>query len=207
MVIPVINEINFKTIKKKIKLLEPYCKWIQIDIADGNFTPHKTWQNPSELSRLNTHLNIELHLMVYEPERNLEDWLRIPSVKRIIAQLEGIENFARLKNLVDQYQKELGLAIVPETSWESLKPYLKRINFVQILAVEPGRAGQKFNPKVVQKIKSLKNYKGNLVIEVDGGVTPQNAPLLKNAGAEILNSATYIFESPDIKKAIDTLDG
>lgn len=169
MVIPVINETNFEEIKRKIKLIEPYCEWVQIDIADGVFTPNKTWQNSSELADLQTFLNIELHLMVLEPEKNIEEWLKISAVKRVIVHLEGVKDFEKLKNLTDQYQKELGLAINPETSWEILKPYLEKINFVQILAVKPGLAGQKFNPQIIEKIKALKNYKNDVILEVDGG--------------------------------------
>lgn len=206
MVIPVINETNFEEIKRKIKLIEPYCEWVQIDIADGIFTPNKTWQNSSELADLQTFLNIELHLMVLEPEKNIEEWLKISAVKRVIVHLEGVKDFEKLKNLTDQYQKELGLAINPETSWEILKPYLEKINFVQILAVKPGLAGQKFNPQIIEKIKALKNYKNDVILEVDGGITPENAHLLKALGVDILNSSTYIFNSRDIKEAINSLD-
>lgn len=206
MVIPVINETNFEEIKRKIKLIEPYCEWVQIDIADGVFTPNKTWQNSSELADLQTFLNIELHLMVLEPEKNIEEWLKVSAVKRVIVHLEGVKDFEKLKNLTDQYQKELGLAINPETSWEILKPYLEKINFVQILAVKPGLAGQKFNPQIIEKIKALKNYKNDVILEVDGGITPENAHLLKALGVDILNSSTYIFNSRDIKEAINSLD-
>lgn len=206
MVIPVINETNFEEIKRKIKLIEPYCEWVQIDIADGIFTPNKTWQNSSELADLQTFLNIELHLMVLEPEKNIEEWLKVSAVKRVIVHLEGVKDFEKLKNLTDQYQKELGLAINPETSWEILKPYLEKINFVQILAVKPGLAGQKFNPQIIEKIKALKNYKNDVILEVDGGITPENAHLLKALGVDILNSSTYIFNSRDIKEAINSLD-
>ena len=206
MVIPVINEKNFAEIVKKIDLIEPYSDWVQIDIADGVFTPNLTWNNPDDLLKLKSNISIEMHLMIRNPEDAIENWLKIPQIKRAVIHLEGITDLNKIMESGKKYQKEIGLAINPETPWEILKPYLEKINFVQILAVKPGLAGQKFNPEIIDKIKSLREFKKDVIIEVDGGVSLENARLLKAVGADILNSATYIFESPNIKEAINALE-
>jgi ribulose-phosphate 3-epimerase len=111
----------------------------------------------------------------------------------------------RIISLAREYDKELGIVINLETPVEKLEPYFSRVNFFQILAVAPGLAGQKFDPRVLEKIKSLKRRKNDVIIEVDGGVTPENAKLLKGTGADILTSATYLFNSANIKEAIADL--
>jgi ribulose-phosphate 3-epimerase len=204
-IIPVINASTFEEAKEKIKLVSPYCEWVQIDIADGIFTEHKTWDNPEDLLKLENVVNIEIHLMVSKPESVVENWLKIPQVKRILVHVEAISDFDRLQKLANEYQKELGLVINPETSIDLLKPYLKNINFVQLLAVKPGLAGQALDLSIVDKIKALKTQKNDVIIEIDGGVNLENVKILKQAGADVLTSASYIFNSVDIKEAIESL--
>lgn len=206
MVIPVINEKYFEEIVRKIKLVEPHVDWVQIDIADGVFTPNKNWGNPADLLNFETKAKIELHLMVKNPEEIIEDWLKIPLVKRVIFHFEATQKIEEIIEIAKKYQKEAGLAIGPKTSWEVLKPYLDKIKFVQILAVEPGPAGQTFDWTNIDKIKALKDFKKDVIIEVDGGVTPENARALKEAGSDIVNSSHYIFSNPNIAEAIRTLE-
>lgn len=198
--IPTINEQNFEAIKEKIKIVENLVDMIQLDIADGKFTSYKTWDNPEDLLSLNSFVKFEIHLMIEKPEETIERWLKIPSIKRIIIHVETINEkvFAKIYTLTNQYQKELGLALESKTPWEALNPYLPSINFVQILAVSTGPAGQTFEFHNLEKIKILKNQYPNLIIEVDGGVNNDTAPLIKAAGADIICSSSYLFS--DINK-------
>lgn len=205
IVIPVINEKDFVEIQRKIKLVEPYSRWVQIDVSDGIFTVAQTWNNPTDLLKIGGSVKIEAHLMVKNPELILENWLKNPLVQRVLVHLEATLKMERIISLAREYDKELGIAINPETPMEKLEPYFNRVNFFQILAVAPGLAGQKFNPQVIDKIKALKLRKNDVIIEVDGGITPENSKLLKDAGADILTSATYIFNSKNIKEAMDNL--
>lgn len=193
--IPTINEQNFEAIKEKIKIVENLVDMIQLDIADGKFTSYKTWDNPEDLLSLNSFVKFEIHLMIEKPEETIERWLKIPSIKRIIVHVETINEkvFAKIYTLTNQYQKELGLALESKTPWEALNPYLPSINFVQILAVSTGPAGQTFEFHNLEKIKILKNQYPNLTIEVDGGVNNDTAPLIKAAGADIICSSSYLF--------------
>lgn len=205
IVIPVINERDFGEIQRKIKLIEPYSHWVQIDVTDGIFTAARTWNNPTDLLKIGGAVKVEVHLMVKNPELILENWLKNPLVQRVWVHLEATLKMERIISLAREYDKELGIAINPETPMEKLEPYFNRVNFFQILAVAPGLAGQKFNPQVVDKIKALKLRKNDVIIEVDGGITPENSKLLKDAGVDILASATYIFNSKNIKEAMDNL--
>jgi len=194
-VIPTINEKSFEEIKKKVVLMENIVNWIQFDIADGKFTSYTTWNNPSDLLTLNPSLNFEIHLMVAEPEKAVEEWFKIPNVKRVIVHLETINenSFNQILALAKNYQKEIGLAIESKTPWENIIPYANKIDLVQVLAVSAGPAGQVFEPSNLEKIKNIKKNFPYLKIAVDGGVNDKTAPLIKKAGADIINSSSYIF--------------
>lgn len=202
LVIPVINEAEFGEVLKKIKIAERFSPWIHFDIADGKFTTHKTWNDPKDLqlTTYNSKLNFEIHLMVENPEAVIKDWVEA-GAKRIIIHLEAINIWEFNSHILC----EIGLAINPETPVEDLIPYLKDFKFVQILAVNPGPGGQKFQPAVLEKIKFLKKIYPDVMIEVDGGINPENAKLIKEAGADIAAVGSYIFRNIDPKKAFEQL--
>jgi len=114
-------------------------------------------------------------------------------------------------NLIKKFNKKIGLSLNPDTSIDTIKKNLSSIDLVLIMSVYPGFGGQKFIPKVIDKIKELKNIKEkqNLKfdIEVDGGIDFDNSKLVVEAGANILVSGTTIFKNNDgnIKKNIETL--
>jgi len=203
--IPTINEESFKEIKRKIEIITPFTDWVQIDVSDNTFTPHLTWNNPEDLLSIETNLNIEIHLMIDDPEKLLERWFKIPQVRRVIIHYEATDDVEKNIAISQKYGKELGLAITPETGWELLNKHFDKINFVQMLAVNPGLAGQDFNPRILNKIKTLKEYKKNVIIEVDGGVNLNIAKSLKEVGADIINSSSFIFKNPDIPGTVKAL--
>jgi ribulose-phosphate 3-epimerase len=203
--IPTINEESFEEIKRKIEIITPFTDWIQIDVCNNTFAPRMTWNNPQDLLTIDTNLNIEIHLMIENPENVLDEWYKIPQVKRMIIHYEATDNVEKNIEIAQKYGKELGLAIGPETGWELLTKYFDKINFVQLLAVNPGLAGQEFNLRVLDKIKTLKENKKNVIIEIDGGVNLNVAKLVKEAGADIINSSSFIFKNPDIPSIIKQL--
>lgn len=224
-IIPAINCENFECVKEKLqKVKEISVNWAQIDIADGKFTSHKTWNNSKELSDVRGQLsdvNLEIHLMVENPETVIDDWIET-GAKRIIIHYEAIIDSAKkhsdnnegdILNFILAKCKnngvELGLAINPETSVEKLIPYLNTIKFIQILAVDPGLAGQKFKKEALEKIKFLINLKlneyTNTIFEVDGGINLETAKLCRKAGADILVVASYIWNGKNYKAAFDEL--
>jgi len=234
LVIPAINEVNFDEVLKKIELAANFSPWIHLDVVDGKFAKNKTWNNPSEIPNskfqiLNSKINIEVHLMVENPEAVIKDWVSA-GAKRIIVSLEAIEK-SKIKNKISppkadppQAEKiqtkntkiEIGLAINPETPVEKLIPFIsinqpeiginqRLIKFVLVLGVNPGLAGQKFNEKVLEKIKFLKNYYPGVIIEADGGINLETTKLVKEAGADIIVSASYIWGSQNPREAYQML--
>jgi ribulose-phosphate 3-epimerase len=199
-VIPVINEIEIDEVQKKIELIKDIFDWVQIDISDGIFTSRKTNFGPIEIEKIKADLNLEIHLMISEPEKSIEKWLNIPNVKRVIIHLEEIE-----KDFPLPRDKEIGLAISPSTEWEKIEQYLNKTNFFLFLGVNPGPSGQKFQSTVLENIKKLRRNKPEAIIGVDGGVNLDTIEQIKSAGTDIAYSTSYLFNSPDIKKALAKL--
>ena len=174
--------------------------WIHLDVGDGKFTPNITWglkPEEVEIAGLPTPgLDWEVHLMVFDPETAGEEWLKA-GARRVIVHLETIKNFS--------LREETGLAISPSTPVEKLEPYLGKISFIQILAVNPGLAGQVFDKSVLDKIKFIKTRYPEKTVEVDGGINLETAQLAKSAGADIVVSASYIFKSQNPKEAYQEL--
>ena len=209
-IIPAINEIDFEEIKKKILAAESFgAEWVHLDIADGKFTPNLLWNSPKDLDSLylkplTLNLNIEVHLMVENPEDVLEDWL-VSGIKRIFVHYETISDFGAVKDRCKKAGVELGLAIGPHIPVEGLFEYKRKVSYFLILAVEPGISGQKFQENQLEKIKLLRKEFPGAKIEVDGGVNIGNAFDIKQAGADILVSASYIWNSKNPKEAFELL--
>lgn len=203
-VVPAINVDSFDEVKEKVKLVEPYVKWVQLDVADGTFTKNTVWHDSNDLLSLETPLNIEVHLMINNIDERVDGWLVTP-VKRVIFHLETAKDPELVIKKCKKAKKEVGIAIGPDTSWTKLIPFCKKVDLFQVLSVHPGLAGQKFIEESVDKIKSLRENCPSAIIEVDGGVDKDVAKKVANAGANIVGAASAIFNSGDIKKAIKSL--
>jgi len=213
-VIPTINSKNFEEIKEKIKLIETQTEsdsadsgasWIQIDVADGTFTKNTIWHNAPDLLSLETKLNIEVHLMINDIEKRVENWL-IEPVNRIIFHLETAKDPYFVIQKCKEVGKEVGIAIGPDIPWTQLMPFCDKVNLFQILSVTPGLPGQEFNEENIQKIESLRNNCSTAIIEVDGGINKETAKKCAEAGADIVAVASYVFKSDNINKAIKELE-
>ncbi|MBI3588956.1 MAG: hypothetical protein HY093_00880 [Candidatus Liptonbacteria bacterium] len=200
----------------------PKGTWLHVDVADAKFTYNKSWGNPEELKKLlishpKFNFNIEVHLMVEEPEEVVKQWVDAP-IKRVIVHLEAIldQRYRKKKmegtHVIESIIKrcasrgiEVMLSSNPETKLEDFKEYLDYFSQFQVLAVKPGLAGQKFLPVALQKIKFLRQEFPNATIEVDGGIGLETGRLAKEAGADVLVAASYIFDNSDPKRAYEEL--
>lgn len=203
-VIPSINTLNFEEAKKLISKTAEFAGWIHIDVGDGIWTPNTTWGNPNEYLNIsifkNKNIHSEVHLMIESPDAAVLPWLEA-GVKRVIVHVESVEDPESLIEICKSFGGELGLAISPDTNIKELNVYFNKVKFYQILAVTPGLAGQEFNKSVLEKIKFLRAAAPDAIIEIDGGINPETAKLVKKAGADIIVSANYIWNSKNPKKA------
>ncbi|MEK7640845.1 MAG: hypothetical protein AAB389_02515 [Patescibacteria group bacterium] len=210
-VIPGIEGADAESVKEqyeKVKDLNP-DGWIHLDITDGKFSPAVNWGSPEELQKLinsSTHqLKLELHLMVEDPEKVLDGWLKTGLIKRVIVHLEAMSDPVFVIQKCKEYEVEPMLAIKPETEVERLFAHKDDFRAFQILSVKPGWPGQKFNEGSLAKIEWIKAKIPNAIIEIDGGVNPEVARKCYDAGAGILVSTSYLQKSQDLGRAYQEL--
>ncbi len=196
-------------VKEKLEAASGFLKngdWLHLDIADGRFTFNKTWNDPTFWANLRPKFKLEVHFMVENPEKYLSDWLAAGAERFIIHKETISENTARsIVNFLGNKRRGVMLASEPHTTTAELWPYLKHFSSFQVLAVNPGLAGQKFLPTVLRKIKFLRNFAPSAKIEVDGGINLETGKLAAAAGANVFVSASYIFGSANPKKAYENL--
>ena len=208
MIIPSINSPDFETASRWIKKAEGFLPqddgWIHIDVSDGKFTSITSWGNPEELLSLQTKLNIEVHLMVENPEEVSESWLKA-GAKRLIVHVQTMQDPSALLEIARRYSAEIMLSLDPTQSIEKVLPYISDFKYFHILTVFPGPSGQKQQPGWMGKIKSLRERAATATIEIDGGIDGDTGRLAKDAGADILVSGHYIFGSPDPRGAYEKL--
>ncbi len=210
-VIPVINCEDRVCVEQRAAVLADFLEpnhFIHIDVADGVFSFHKTWNAPTAWRGLvgNTKFKLEAHLMVEHPAIWIAPWLAA-GVKRFIIHIEAINeaSFEKIKKLCDQHGATVMLTSNPETPVEHFSPYLTRCSAFQVLCVHPGLAGQPFLPLALEKVKWIRKNAPHAIIEVDGGIDPETARLAKEAGADIVVSANDIFNNKDPKEEYERL--
>lgn len=225
-VIPVINCSDALCVEKRLKIIEDIgSAWVHIDVADGKFAPSIFKDGEGRLRELFTTLhqaqidprifsqdilkdvgvNLEVHLMAENPEEAVCDWLEV-NPSRIIVHAETIKDFDFIESKCDGEGVDVGVSIICDSENNLLIPYISHgVRFFQVLAVDPGLSGQKFNALALEKVKFLRAADSEAIIEVDGGINPETARLVKNAGANILVSGSYIFDSASPSNAYGEL--
>jgi ribulose-phosphate 3-epimerase len=208
-VIPVINANTFTEAREQFEKVKEFAEWIHIDVVDGKFAPRITWGSPEEAAQLMSSnkqkkVKIEVHLMVENPELVIGSWIDA-GAQRIIVHVEAMNDAEVISDTCHERGVELMLAAVPETPVEELLSNSNEFKEFQILAVSSGPAGQPFQSRVLEKVRILREKFPHAIIEVDGGMNPETAELVKEAGANIVVSASYILSATDSRKAYTDL--
>lgn len=208
-IIPAINASAFDEVADKLTKVKGEARWVHIDVADGTFTKNVLWHRAKDLeefrSREGMLPNIEVHLMIENPEVAIADWIRA-GVKRIIVHAETIKDFNGIKRMCDEARVFLMIAIAPDTPASFLDQYFnKNIVGFQVLSVHPGTAGQLFIESGYDKIRYIREKCPLCDIEVDGGVKAGVAKKCREAGANIFVSASAIFNAETIKQGVEDL--
>lgn len=194
-------------IKALKQLNQTDADYLHLDLMDGKFVPFKT-PNFNEVNKilLNSHKKLEIHLMVEDPHKYIEDYALLDT--EYITIHSEIKHPARYLKQIKDYGIKAGLAVNPQTPISIIEPYLEELDLVVIMSVEPGLPGQTFMPEVLTKIKELKQMTTrNILIAVDGGINDQNCLLIEEQGADMLCSGSYITNSDDYQSSINKLRG
>ncbi len=201
---------DFAKLGEEIKKIEiGGAQYVHIDVMDGHFVPNISIGIPVVRSvRKITDLVLDVHLMISEPDRYIEDFAQA-GADIICVQYEACTHLDRTVNLIKSLGKKAAVALNPATDVKVLRYILPLLDMVLIMSVNPGFGGQSFIEYSLDKIRELKemiDQTGKKIdIQVDGGVTPENCKKIKEAGANILVAGSAIFKSDDVSKAIRDL--
>ena len=202
---PSILAADFNRLGDDIKAVEEAgAEYLHIDVMDGSFVPSISFGMPVIKSiRKNTGLLFDVHLMIDEPDRYLEDF-KAAGADLITIHVEACRHLHRTVSHIREIGLKAGVALNPATPLESIKLILKDVDMVLIMSVNPGFGGQKFIPFTLDKIRELRRMKPELDIEVDGGINADNISVLLEAGANVIVAGTAVFAG-DIKENIKKL--
>lgn len=208
-IIPAILPQDFAEIEDKVGLIKGSTKFVQVDICDGHFVPSFTWPYKKKDNAFEQMIredeglpgwegvDYEFDLMVDHPEAVVDDWVSIGAT-RIIIHIEAKGDvMAAVDKLVDRV--EIGLALNIDTPIDSLKSFVDKIQFVQLMGIDTvGFQHQDFDEAVIERVTAVKKAFPNLPVSIDGGVSLETAPELIDAGADrlVVGSAIFAAESP-----------
>ncbi|MFD1952751.1 ribulose-phosphate 3-epimerase [Paenibacillus thailandensis] len=184
--------------------------WIHIDVMDGRFVPNLTFGPPViRAIRPATKLTFDVHLMIERPELSIAEYAAA-GADRITVHAEACLHLHRTIYQIKELGLPAGVAINPATPVSSLEPVLDDVDLVLIMTVNPGFGGQSFIPYSLEKLRQLRellNRRGrsHVDVQVDGGINPSTAPLVREAGANVLVAGNAVFAEADRKAAIAAL--
>ena len=204
---PSILSADFANLEKDIKAVEKAgADWIHVDVMDGHFVPNITIGVPVVKSIKHVaNVPLDVHLMIENPEKYVEPFA-LAGADIITFHYEAVSDVKGIINLIKSFGKKAGMSIKPKTNADAVFPYLKDLDLILVMTVEPGFGGQKFIKDCAEKIPLIKSKaQENLIIQVDGGINAETARICTSYGANSLVAGNYIYKSNDIEQAVKSL--
>ena len=195
---------DFGRLRELAELVAPHSGYLHMDVMDGHFVPNLT-MGPDTVAALRGIAPLDVHLMVTDPLNFVESFADAGA--DIITVHAEANDTVEAIDAIHARGLKAGIAIRPSTPLDALDPWLDAAELLLPMSVEPGFCGQKFDEGTYDRIRALREARPDTLIEVDGGVTCENAAALREAGADILVSGSAIFGTEDPVAAARTIAG
>ncbi len=210
LIAPSMLSANFLQLERDIEMINTSdADWFHLDVMDGRFVPNISFGLPviAAMKKV-AKKTLDVHLMIVEPEKYFEDFAKV-GADILSVHYEACIHLHRSLQAIKALGMKAGVAINPHTPVTVLEDIIQDIDVVCMMSVNPGFGGQKFIPKTLKKITALKALiqaqGANTLIEIDGGVTVENAPAILQAGADILVAGNTVFSSAQPQATIRQL--
>ncbi|MDC3341156.1 ribulose-phosphate 3-epimerase [Flavobacteriaceae bacterium] len=202
LIAPSVLAADFANLQRDVTMInESMADWFHIDIMDGVFVPNISFGMPV-LKAIGTHAEkpLDVHLMIVDPDRYIQTFAEL-GAEILTVHYEACTHLHRSLQAIKQHGMKAGVALNPHTPVALLKDVLGDLDLVCLMSVNPGFGGQKFIEHTYQKVRELNSMRqeqnANFLIEIDGGVTSDNALALKEAGADVLVAGSFVFNAED----------
>ena len=209
---PSILSADFARLAREMEQVESAgADWLHVDVMDGQFVPNISLGIPVLASmRAATGLFLDVHLMIREPERYAARFCQAGAdLVTVHVEADDAGGITRALEAVRREGRKTGLSLKPGTPPEALRPWLGQVDLVLVMTVEPGFGGQEFMADQLDKLRTLAEWirrdNPDCLLEVDGGINEDTAPLVKKAGANVLVAGSSVFGRADRKEAIRRL--